>query len=426
MPLPHVARLGILSLSLFVIVALAVAALTVQRSAFGVAALIVSGPFDFSYAIGPTTVTLPKAILIGVLGGLAMRRVALAPLRAPQIRALLAGAATIVAIDALTAIPAVYLDSVARETLKALEYFAIFIATTLAFSDDPDESLVWNALGIVTFLVCVDALVQEFTVAPSGLWLNGHIIPRIAGPLDGPNQLAGWLDIVTPMLAARALLGRPSIPFAALATLALTTDALTLSRSGAVGIAVGLIVVAVFAVRAGTARRVALATLVLAIPLTAVLAAASVAHQGVGERFTSVGEADVDNGLATRTVLWNAALRLWRSDPGLGVGAGNYELLTPTVGLVGVRTHANSIYFQALAEGGVLLFAAVVWTFVAAVATMLGAGRTPLLIGITAATLAIAAHQMFDDLTFFPKVGELWWTLLGVGAAVAAKPMSRV
>ena len=423
--MPYVARLGVVSLLLFVLVTVAVAVLMARRSAYGVAALVISGPFDFARTIGSTTLTLPKAVLIGVLAGLVVRRVSIAPLRAQQIRLLLAGAGAIVAIDAVTFIPAIYVDVVARETLKALEYFAIFIAATLAFFDDPDESLLWNALGLVTLLVCVAALVQEFTVAPSGLWLDGHIIPRIAGPLDGPNQLAGWLDIVTPMLAARALLGPPSAPFATLATLAVTTDALTLSRSGVIGIAVGLIFVAAFAVRARNARRVAFAALLLAIPLASVLAAATVAHQGVGERFTSVGEADVDNGLATRTVLWSAALRMWRSDPGLGVGAGNYELLTPTVGLVGVRTHANSIYLQALAEGGLLLFAAVVWTFVAAVATMLGAGRTPLLIGITAATLALAAHQLFDDLTFFPKVGELWWTLLGVGAAVAAKPASR-
>lgn len=421
MPVPHVARLGIATLVLFTLVVVAAALLTSRKSAYGVAALIVAGPFDFAHALGPTTVTLPKAVLVGVLAGLALRRVSLAPLRAPQIRALLGGAVAIVAVDALTFIPAEYIDATARETLKAGEYLAVFIAAMLAYVEDPDEALLWNALAVVTALVCVGALVQEFTVAPSGLWLHGHPVPRIAGPLEGPNQLAGWLDLVTPVLAARVLVGRPSVVFAALATVAVSTDALTLSRSGAIGIVVGLALVAAFTVRAGNARRLVPAAVLVAIPLVAVFFFANVAHYGsVADRFANAAETDVDNGLATRPQLWRAALRLWRSDPGLGIGAGNFELLTPTVGLIGVRTHANSIYLQSLAEGGILLFAAVLWTFAAAIVTLLRAGRTPLLVGIAAATVGLAAHEIFDDLTFFPKVGEMWWTLLGIGAALAS------
>ncbi len=133
-------------------------------------------------------------------------------------------------------------------------------------------------------------------------------------------------------------------------------------------------------------------------------------------RFGSESEQRVENGLASRPVLWAAGLRMFASDPGLGVGAGNYELLTPTVGLVGVRTHANSVYVQALAETGILGFAAVVWTFVAASATLLRAAREPLFAGIAAATIALALHETYDFLTFYPKVGELWWLLLGIGA----------
>lgn len=402
-----------------------------RKAAFGVAVLLVVEPFAFAHVLGPTTLTVPKAALAGLLAGLVLRRTSLAALRAPAIRALLGGAAALVVVDALSIIPAVYLDAALRETLKALEYFAAFAAAAVAYADDPDETLVWNALGAVSALVCVLALLQEATVAPSGFWLHGRIVPRIAGPLEGPNQLAGWLDLMTPLLVARALFGTPIWLFAAISTLAVTTDLLTLSRSGVVGIVVGVAVIAFLAVRAGFARRLLYAVPLAVVPLIAVTTILTFANTRVGNlantgasdiaaRFQIASEQNVENGLASRPVLWKAGLQMFASDPGLGVGAGNYELLTPLVGLVGVRTHANSLYVQALAETGLLGLAAILWTLVAAVTTMLRNARGPLLSGIGAGTIGLAVHEAYDLLTFYPKVGELWWLLLGIGAGAVA------
>ncbi|MBC5799383.1 MAG: O-antigen ligase family protein [Candidatus Eremiobacteraeota bacterium] len=402
-----------------------------RKAALGVGVLVVVEPFAFAHVLGPTTLTLPKAALAGLIAGLVLRRPSLAVLRAPANRALVGGAAALVIVDALSIIPAVYLDAALRETLKALEYFAAFAAAAVAFADDPDETLVWNAVAVVSALVCVLALVQEATVAPSGFWLHGRIVPRIAGPLEGPNQLAGWLDLMTPLLVARALLGKHVWPFAALATLAVTTDLLALSRSGVVGIVVGVGVIAFLAARVGFARRLMYAAPLAIVPLIAVSAILTFANTGVGNlanggagdlaaRFQIASEQTVENGLAPRPVLWKAGLQMFALDPGLGIGAGNYELLTPLVGLVGVRTHANSLYVQALAETGLLGFAAILWTIVAAVTTMLRNARGPLLAGIGAGTIGLAVHEAYDLLTFYPKVGELWWLLLGIGAGAVA------
>lgn len=424
-PVAHVAQASLGALVLFALVALAAAVATWRKPSLALAALIVAGPFDFSQAIGPTTITLAKAVLIGALLGLALRRAPLRPLLALEVRALVLGALAIVAATALSALPATYIDATARETLKAIQYFFTFACACLAYASDPDESLVWNALGVVTLLVCMLALVQEVTTAPSGIVLLGRTIPRIAGPLEGPNQLAAWCDLVVPMLAARALFGSRAPLVAVVAVVAATTDALTLSRSGYIGLAAGLAVLGYVAYRAGFANRIAIAIACALAPLLAlvVLFSAGGLQAALGTFFAwaapSSGESRLDDGLAPRAQLWRAALRMWASDPGLGVGAGNYELLTPTVGLIGVRTHANSLYLQTLAEGGIPLFAATVWTIVAALVLLLRSTRVPLRVGIAAATVALAVHQCFDYLTFYPKVGGLWWTLLGVGAGIA-------
>jgi len=86
------------------------------------------------------------------------------------------------------------------------------------------------------------------------------------------------------------------------------------------------------------------------------------------------------------------------------------------VGHPEVRTHANSLYLQALTETGLIGLAAtlyLLWTVLATFARSFS--RRPLLVGIFAANVALALHQIFDYLWFFPKVGVFWAILLGIG-----------
>src|SRR6185312_395904 len=123
-------------------------------------------------------------------------------------------------------------------------------------------------------------------------------------------------------------------------------------------------------------------------------------------------------GVGNRGQLWDAALRMWRRHPLVGVGAGNYELELPFYGVLGVRTHANSWYLQSLAEGGILLFGATVGVIAAIGAAFVReVRRSPWIAGAAAASLEICLHQIADYLIFFPKVGMTWWLLLGIAAA---------
>jgi len=416
-----VTPLDTFSAVIFGAVAIGVATATANRPAYGIAALLVFDPFDFSHALGPTTLTLSKVALLGLIAGLVMRRTPLRPLGSAAIRPLLIGAIAIAVATALAATQADYRAPALREVFKALEYAILFAAILVAFAADADTRAIDAALIAVTIVVALAALSQTFTgAAPSGIYLTEHVVlPRVAGPLEGPNQLAGYFDVAIPLLLTLVFArGRRNSLLPVALALAACADLLTFSRAGlAAQLAAILIVVAIARPRWGALRVVA-AVAAAAFAVLGVFGAT-----GTLSRLTSFDDADRPTGLGTRSELWHAAIVLWRTHPWLGVGGGNYELELPRAGVTDAQTHANSLYLQSLAEGGIVLFFATVGTIVAAFFVMWKAARTsPYVLGALGATAALALHQVFDLMLFFPKVGGFWWIVLGIGAgAIVAK-----
>ncbi len=409
---------------LFVAVFAAAALLTARRPSYGMAALLVSTPIAFAHDVLGTTVTLEKAVLLGVLLGLSSYGGCLQLLRERPAPLLLGAFALLGVASALTAVDAVHAAAVARETLKVLEYAAFFVAAFLCYALDRNDALLVGALAAAAIVVSLSALAQEITGAPSGLYVGAAIVPRIAGILEGPNQLAGYCEIAAAALGAWALARRSALLDTALA-LTVATAVLTFSRAGWVGLA---IVAAILAVSGGerTARalRGAIAGLVAGF---AGAVAWAIYARTPGVLRASLEASSYAGGVGNRRELWEAAWRMWHAKPLLGVGAGNFELLLPAYGVFGVRTHANSLYLQSLAEGGILLFAATLAVVVAVLASLAGSRpfdrlrkASPWVVGAFAATLALALHQTVDFLVFYPKVGEAWWLLVGIAAAALA------
>ena len=409
----------VLSALVYLLCAVVVGALTRRRPALGVAALLVLAPFDLARYIGPTTITTLKAGLVGMLAALAFSRPDLAAFRTLPVRAMLTAFAATLAAIALSAIHAQHLGPVIREGFKDAEYLLLFLGAVAAFATDPDDRPFWRTLELAVALVCCSALAEYVLGAHSGLFVRGQsvVVPRIAGALEGPNQLAGYLDIALPVLVARALVHRDRVLVLVILFAALT-DVLTISRSGIVGAAVGVVVVLlVLRPFSGAAWRFAgIMAVVAAIGIGLALRA------GVPAGYFTLDQATQSaDHLANRNLLWRAAFALWRTSPVVGVGAGNYEFDLAEVGLVGVRTHANSIYLQSLAEGGVLGLAATIGLFVVTIVTLArSAVRRPLVVGALGATVALASHQLFDDLFFFPKVASAYWLVVGVAVAEIA------
>jgi O-antigen ligase len=416
-------QLDPLSALLFAAAFVAGALVTARRPAYGLAALFLIAPVELSREIFNTTITLPKSLLFGVLLGLSTYAGSAALLRKRPAARVLSALAVLFAVTMLTLADAVYRGAVIREALKVVEYAATFAAAYLCYSLDREDAPLRTAIAIAAIVVSLSALAQEALGAPSGLFIGSAIVPRIAGVLEGPNQLSAYCEIAVAALGAWALVRRTLLLDIALG-LAVFADVLTFSRAGWFALAVvAAVLVLAGGKRAWPALKPGFAGLVAGV--------AGAAGWGIYARTPGVLRASLESssyagGVGNRDELWHAAWKMWLAHPILGVGAGNFELLLPAYGLFGIRTHANSWYLQALAEGGLLLFAATLLLIAAIVVTFARGGvrrlhdESPWVLAGLAATIALALHQTVDYLIFYPKVGGAWWLLVGTAAAALA------
>jgi len=317
------------------------------------------------------------------------------------------------AATALTLAHASFYEPVLRETLKNSEYVLLFAAVVCAYRMDPDRAVVRSACIAVTALVALVALSQEFYGATSGLDINGYHLPRVAGPLEGPNQLAGYVDVALPLVLALCI-DQPSLVAELTLFFLVLADVLTFSRGGLAGTFVATVAIAV------TYRQRILKPVSFMIAgLGAGILAAGIPAHSPTALFRIWDNATTSGGVGTRTNLWRAALALWREHPIFGIGAGNFELEVGRI-VPGVHTHSNNVYLQSLVEGGIPLFAATVWlTYVSIASFARDRLRSPFVAAAFAASLALALHDVVDWLVFYPKVGGPWWILLGLAAACA-------
>ncbi len=248
----------------------------------------------------------------------------------------------------------------------------------------------WRALGASNH-----STAQDTPAAPEWQGIGGDLLPQ--STLDLP---AGWrLRMVLPLLLA--LLG-----------------ALWLadSRGAILGFLVAQIAMAYSAwprARRWFAAAAGAITLLGGVALE--LAGHAIARKLDAAGWRALDNADLSRNITDanyssidRLAHWTAALRMFAAHPWTGVGAGNYAsryLAYNVPRWTHALGHAHNIYLNTAAELGVpgllayLAFVALtlVWCWRAAAQTT-GIGRA-LAIGSLGVAVALAVHQVFDDMT---------------------------
>ncbi len=408
--------------------------LTIRRPSYGLAMLLFAIPFDAAHTVAGTTVGIPKVLLLGVIVGMLSRPVAWRALAMPLPLRVLAGFGIVLLSIALGALGAAHHTAVAREFFKWIEYACFFAVGVAAYESDRNDRLIVAAWIASIACVCASALIQEFIGSPWGIYFGAGIAPRISGALEGPNQLAGYLEPAIAVLGAWNVAAPSRIKSALLAVVGLTLM-LTFSRCGMVGAFVVALALIAYSRRSWLRALASLVGGTIAGACAAfgwsvyasfgwsVLASRSILRSISKAAPLRPAESTYAGGVGTRSELWHAALAMWRAHPILGVGAGNYQLELAQYGLPGVRTHSNSWYLQSLAEGGVVgLLATLVFLALVLTALASRARRSPWALAALAATVGLAVHQSADYLVFYPKVAEPWIVLIALGVAT---PQSR-
>ncbi len=407
----------------FAAVTVASGFLAFRGSPWIAAALAFCVPFAAYRDVAQTTLTLEKSIALGVAAGLLIGGAPPWPRSQGSRRIMLAGGIILVAI-ALSCIHAAYPLHVAREFFKQAEYLVLLWCAATFVERIPRAPMYFTA-GVAASAAIVSTLAASQAViggAPSGIWINGHALPRVAGTLEGPNQLAGFLEAVFPVLWVWPLLAPTLAPLRSYATF-VSSAALVMSQSRA-GIIVAALAYAGLWRLQRTAAKMAVAPMAcgavvgLLITIAWFVLWAHAKWADLWHMFLLDIPGQQGGGVGTRAQLWPAAIKLFLKHPLLGVGAGNFELLLPTVGLNGLQTQAGSLALQTLAEQGIVGFTAlVVFALVTLRETFVLRANSPLALAAFLAFAALLAHQLVDDLFFFPKAAELCFLLIGAGSA---------
>lgn len=313
---------------------------------------------------------------------------------------------------------------------QSLAYLLLFYgAFDLARAGSPPNTKGgWSVDLGETLLLLIGAVVVGLAlVGPDGLWpvyaewrALAADLPYAPGfqhrsfaVLGDPNLLAGTLNVLIPLVLARAVATPRRLPRVALGGLAgaaLLVHAFTGSRGGAVALAaaLGVLVGLWFTVVSPSMRERAWSTvrarpwLVRGLALLVLILAAIIAWRMVSFR----GYAMQAPLIEARATFWEAALRAFIDSPLWGVGPGTYP--TSYMRVVSVPPerlflHAHSLLFVTLAECGLLGIGALAWLAAGAGRALWRArlGRSyearTRWAAVVAAAAGFAVHAQFDD-----------------------------
>jgi O-antigen ligase len=295
-----------------------------------------------------------------------------------------------------------------------------------------------KALATGGLVVAVVGLAQASGNAAVGAWLgslhDGAVpigdVPRVASTLSHPNVAAIVLELTLPLAIAWWWSARPvgwasRLALGGAMVASLLALVLTFSRAGLLAALVALALMAAASLRQRCSRLAQrIGALALLVPLA--LAWTALADDGLDRRLTA-GLEESGATSPARPVYWSAALAMTHDHPLLGVGPDNYRW--EFAGYSGVDVdnlgvHAHNQALEALADTGVLGFAALAW-LVAAIALVAARGVfAPGLFTTQRGTKRFFSEEKQTSAqaleTFAPHLTALWVWRLALLASLCA------
>ena len=266
---------------------------------------------------------------------------------------------------------------------------------------------------------------------------------RARGPFVNPDHFAGYLAMIFPLLLSIAVFAgfplRKAGPGARLLSaiglfLVFSAVALSQSRAGWLGVAVGTILLVTLvmgrltasehAARSGAARALRLSLSILSVML--VLAMIFVGAQGRHQTAARLGGSLIGGGvdLRERLIVWTRSLAVFRQFPLFGVGLGGWPAIfhhfqpPPRTEVYFNRTHND--YLQMLVEVGAIGVLLLGWLFLR-VALRLRAGLArvsedmlPAYAALVSALAVMAVVESFDFDLQIPANLFLFVIILGL------------
>ena len=255
---------------------------------------------------------------------------------------------------------------------------------------------------------------------------------RPVGSLYDPISLGNVLAISVPVLLVLALRARGAARLAVggIGVLVALALAVSLSRMSWIGCFAGLVLAVALlprSIRGQTMLVGALGT-VLIVVLALGLGGSSLRNRFLTLQDPTAKQSATATGDNRRVAIWGAAIDVFQEHPVQGVGVGRLaNEIQKRVANVGTYTHAHSVYFQLLAEAGILGLALLI-TFVIGVWTsvrqalrrdrVLGAG-------MAGAALALMICWTTDWVLVYANVAASVAVVLGLIAAAGRTAIRR-
>ncbi len=356
-------------------------------------------------------------LLIGWLTQLASGRA-----RRPALTPLLAAVAALLTTLALSVLVASDISLAAKEMLKWVEVAAVYLAATslLQTAGQRRTLLLW-LLGAALSQAIV-GLVQSVRLIGPAHFMIGGVLMRAYGTFEQPNPFGGYLGLHFPVAIALIFFGLPPGAWRRVAAFATVTIGaalvIALSRGAWTAQVVALLLVILGGSR--TARHAVMTFGVLLLLLGA--AVWPLLPTELSARLVSVVSSAVDLGsvrdsavtpenwaVMERLSQWYAGWEMFRANPLLGVGIGNYNAAYDTYRLEQwpvALGHAHNHYLTVAAEAGFVGFLGYLGFLITAFRSGIGAYRVhrltgerqaqALALGILGSLAAFATHNLFD------------------------------